>query len=78
MENEWKCSWKSKTVDEFLALRDQMREVLSAKLSARKKAALKRRLKLLNQRSNNSETTTASPTLICLVRRATQYRRAER
>ena len=56
MENEWKCYWESMTVDELFALREQMREVLSAKLNA-KKAALERRLQSLNQLSNNNETT---------------------
>jgi hypothetical protein len=54
MENEWKRHWESMTVDELFALREQMQEVLSAKLNA-KKAALERRLQSLNQLSNDLE-----------------------
>ena len=56
MENEWKSHWESMTVDDLFALREQMQEVLSAKLKA-KKAALERRLQSLNQLSNDSEAT---------------------
>ncbi len=56
MENEWKCYWESMTVDELFALREQMQEVLSAKLNARK-AALERRLQSLNPLSNDIEAT---------------------
>jgi hypothetical protein len=56
MENEWKSHWESMTVDELFALREQMQEVLSAKLKA-KKAALERRLQSLNQLSNDIEAT---------------------
>jgi type IV secretory pathway VirB4 component len=44
------------TVDELFALREQMQEVLSSKLNA-KKAALERRLQPLNQLSNDIEAT---------------------
>jgi hypothetical protein len=56
MENEWKSHWESMTVDELFALREQMQEVLSAKLKV-KKAALERRLQSLNQLSNDIEAT---------------------
>jgi hypothetical protein len=56
MENEWKSHWESMTVDDLFALREQMQEVLSAKLKA-KKAALERRLQSLNQLSNDIEAT---------------------
>jgi len=52
MESEW----ESMTIDELFALREQMQEVLSAKLKA-KKAALERRLQSLNQLSNDVEAT---------------------
>ena len=48
MENEWKSHWESMTVDELFALREQMQEVLSAKLKV-KKAALERRLESLKK-----------------------------
>ena len=56
MENEWKSHWESMTVDDLFALREQMQEVLSAKLKANK-AALERRLQSLNQLSNDIEAT---------------------
>jgi hypothetical protein len=56
MENERKSHWESMTVDELFALREQMQEVLSAKLKV-KKAALERRLQSLNQLSNDVEAT---------------------
>ena len=56
MENEWKSHWESMTVDELFALREQMQEVLSAKLKV-KKAALERRLQSLSQLSNDIEAT---------------------
>ena len=56
MENEWKSHWESMTVDELFALREQMQEVLRAKLKV-KKAALERRLQSLNQLSNDIEAT---------------------
>ena len=59
MENEWKSHWESMTVDELFALREQMQEVLSAKLKV-KKAALERRLQSLNQLSNDIEATKPS------------------
>jgi hypothetical protein len=59
MENEWKSHWESMTVDDLFALREQMQEVLSAKLKANK-AALERRLQSLNQLSNDIEATKPS------------------
>ena len=59
MENEWKSHWESMTVDDLFVLREQMQEVLSAKLKA-KKAALERRLQSLNQLSNDIEATKPS------------------
>ena len=59
MENEWKSHWESMTVDDLFALREQMQEVLSAKLKANK-AALERRLQSLNQLSNDVEATKPS------------------
>ena len=44
------------TVDELFALREQMQEVLSAKLTA-KKVELERRLQVLNQQSISVGTT---------------------
>jgi hypothetical protein len=46
-----KSEWESMTVDELFALREQIQEVLSAKLIA-KKAALERRLLTLNPLSD--------------------------
>jgi hypothetical protein len=74
MENEWKSHWESMTIDELFALREQMQEVLSAKLKA-KEAALERRLQSLNQLSNDNK---ASPVLIRQFRRAAHYRLTER
>ena len=59
MENEWKSHWELMTVDDLFVLREQMQEVLSAKLKA-KKAALERRLQSLNQLSNDIEATKPS------------------
>ena len=59
MENEWKSHWESMAVDDLFVLREQMQEVLSAKLKA-KKAALERRLQSLNQLSNDIEATKPS------------------
>lgn len=59
MENEWKSHWESMTIDDLFVLREQMQEVLSAKLKA-KKAALERRLQSLNQLSNDIEATKPS------------------
>ena len=59
MENEWKSHWELMTVDDLFVLREQMQEVLSAKLKA-KKAALERRLVSLNQLSNDIEATKPS------------------
>lgn len=45
-----KSEWEFMTVDDLFALREQMQEVLSAKLKA-KKVELDRRLQALNQQS---------------------------
>ena len=47
--------WESMTTDDLFALREQMHEVLSAKLRA-KKVELERRLKQLNQQSQLIQT----------------------
>ena len=54
MESEWKSQWESMTIDELFVLREQMQEVLSARLNA-KKVELKRRLQTLNQLSSDIE-----------------------
>ena len=46
MQSEWECM----TIDDLFALREQMQDVLSAKLKARK-VDLERRLQQLNQQS---------------------------
>ena len=51
MQSEWECM----TIDDLFALREQMQEVLSAKLKA-KKVDLERRLQALNQQSKLIET----------------------
>ena len=48
-----KTEWDSMTIDQLFALREQMEEVLSAKLQA-KKAELESRLQMLNLLSNGS------------------------
>jgi len=50
-----KGEWESMTIDDLFALREQMQEVLSAKLKA-KKVELERRLQQLNQQSKLIET----------------------
>jgi hypothetical protein len=45
--------WESMTIDELFALREQMQEVLTAKLLA-KKATLERRLQTLNELSSDA------------------------
>jgi hypothetical protein len=45
-----KSEWESMTIDDLFALREQMQEVLSEKLKA-KKVELERRLQQLNQQS---------------------------
>jgi hypothetical protein len=47
--------WESMTIDDLFALREQMQEVLSAKLKG-KKVELERRLRQLNQQSKLIET----------------------
>ena len=49
-----KSEWEFMTVDDLFALREQMQEVLSAKLKA-KKVELDRRLQALNQQSKLME-----------------------
>jgi hypothetical protein len=48
--------WESMTNDDLFALRKQMQEVLSAKLTARK-VELEHRLRMLNQSSMKSRPT---------------------
>ena len=55
MDGDWKSNWESMTIDDLFALREQMQEVLSAKLKA-KKVDLERRLQALNQQSKLIET----------------------
>ena len=50
-----KSEWESMTINDLLALREQMQEVLSAKIKA-KKVELERRLRQLNQQSKLIET----------------------
>lgn len=45
-----KSEWESMTIDELFAVREQMEEVLSAELKA-KKAMLERRLRQLGEQS---------------------------
>ena len=54
-----KSEWQSMTIDELLALRELMQEVLSTKLKA-KKAELERRLRTLARASIESGPTTSS------------------
>ena len=56
MISEWKYQWESMTIDDRFALREQMQEVPSAKLLA-KKVTLERRLQSLNQLSSDVEAT---------------------
>ena len=51
-----KSEWESMTIDELFAMREQMQEVLSAKLKA-KKGELERRLQILNQPSSGDGST---------------------
>jgi hypothetical protein len=46
-----KSEWESMTIEDLLALREQMQDVLSAKLKA-KKVELERRLRVLNHLSS--------------------------
>ena len=70
--SKWKSQWESMTNDELFALREQMREVLNAKLLA-KKVTLERRLRTLNELSGNASA--AKPRG---VKRANHVQRAER
>lgn len=56
-----KTEWESMTIDELFALREQMQEVLSAKLKA-KKVELERRLQTLDRLSSDVEPTKSPPT----------------
>ena len=56
-----KSDWESMTIDELFALREQMQEVLSAKLKA-KKVELERRFQTLNQLSSDVEPAKSRPT----------------
>jgi hypothetical protein len=46
MSSDWKSEWDSMTIDDLLALREQVQEILTAKLKARQ-AELERRLRAL-------------------------------
>ena len=50
--SEWVSQWQSMTIDELFALREQMQEILSTKLKA-KRAELERRLQILDQPSSD-------------------------
>lgn len=56
-----KSEWEFMTIDELFVLREQMQEVLSAKLKA-KKVELERRLQALNQLPSDVEPTKSRPT----------------
>ena len=70
--SEWMSRLESMTNDELFALREQMQEVLSARLLA-KKVTLERRLRTLNELSGN--TSAAKPRS---VKRANHVQRVER
>ena len=70
--SEWMSQWESMTNDELFALREQMQEILNAKLLA-KKVTLERRLRTLNELSGNAPA--AKPRA---VKRANHVPRAER
>jgi hypothetical protein len=57
MKSEWECM----TIDELFALREEMQEILSAKLKA-KKAELEHRLKMLNREPSNLQLAKSGPT----------------
>ena len=60
-----KSEWESMTIEDLLALREQMQDVLSAKLKA-KKVELERRLRVLNQQSSGAEAPKhRSPRAVC-------------
>ena len=70
--SEWMSQLESMTNDELFALREQMQEVLSARLLAQK-VTLERRLRTLNELSGNASA--AKPRT---VKRANPVQRAER
>jgi hypothetical protein len=70
--SEWMSQWESMTNDELFALREQMQEILNAKLLA-KKVTLERRLRTLSELSGNGSA--AKPRA---VKRANHVQRAER
>jgi hypothetical protein len=70
--SEWMSQWESMTNDELFALREQMQEILNAKLLA-KKVTLERRLRTLSELSGNASA--AKPRS---VKRANHVQRAER
>ena len=51
MAGEWRSQWEFMTIDELFALREQMQEILSARLKARK-VELESQLQTLSQRSS--------------------------
>jgi hypothetical protein len=50
MDGDWKSDWESMTIDDLFALREQVQEILRARLKA-KKAELDRRLRALARAS---------------------------
>jgi hypothetical protein len=70
--SEWMSQWESMTNDELFALREQMQDILRAKLLA-KKVTLERRLRTLNEPSGN-----ASAAKLRAVKRANHVPLAER
>jgi hypothetical protein len=52
MDGDWKSDWESMTIDDLFALREQVQEILRARLKA-KKAELDRRLRALARSSTD-------------------------
>ncbi|MFG3592410.1 hypothetical protein ACFXS9_08720 [Bradyrhizobium sp. RDI18] len=60
MKSDWKSQWESMTIDELLALRELMHDVLSERLKA-KKIELERGLQELNPPSDGRPTKSRRP-----------------
>lgn len=56
MKGNWEAEWESMTIDELMALRELMQDVLGAKLKARK-AEIERKLQTLNKSSDDVDPT---------------------
>jgi hypothetical protein len=56
MDSDWKSNWESMTIDELFVLREQVHEILSEKLKA-KRAELERRLQALVPAMTDVEST---------------------